>query len=289
MFDLSIIILSYKSKKDLERLLPSVYASRTGFAYEVVVVDNGSGDGTADWMETQAKNTEYKNLKLIRNQNTGFAHGNNLGITQASGRYILLLNPDTKIEPDTLEVMLKFMEENPQVGIAGCKVVKPDGSLDLASRRRFPNPWNAFARLFLRSNKSYNMTDTDEDLTQEVDSVMGAFLLIRRTVMEKIGLLDERFFMYGEDIDWCWRCKEAGFKVWYYPKTSITHYKGSSSKKTPFKALAWFHEAMWLFYEKHYSRRYPFFMNWLVWCGIRLRLSLLVLLNLFKKERVVSK
>ncbi len=289
MFDLSIIILSYKSKSDLGRLLPSVYASKTGFGYEVIVVDNGSGDGTADWAESQIQNPEYKNLKVVRNKNTGFAHGNNLGISRSSGKYILLLNPDTKIEADTLEVMLRFMEARPEVGISGCKVLKPDNSLDLASRRRFPNPWNAFARLFLKHNKNYNMLDSDENQPQEVDSVMGAFLLIRRSVMEKIGLLDESFFMYGEDIDWCWRCKEAGFQVWYYPKTKITHFKGSSSKKTPFKALAWFHEAMWVFYRKHYSRRYPFFMNWLVWCGIRSRLVFLVCLNFFKKDRVVSK
>lgn len=282
--DLSIIILAYNSKNDLGRLLPSVFGSETKYSYEIIIVDNGSNDGTYDWLKAKS----YQ-LKAIRNINTGFAHGNNLGIKQAQGRYILLLNPDTKIEPGTLEVMLSFMDQNQKVGISGCKVIKPDGKLDLACRRRFPNPWNSFKRLFLLSRQDYNFANADENLSMEIDSVMGAFLLVRKSVIEKIGMLDEDFFMYGEDIDWCWRCKQAGYKVWYYPKTFITHYKGSSSRKLPFKALRWFHEAMWIFYRKHYKSQYPFVLNWLVFLGIYLRLTVLIILNLFKKERTVSR
>ena len=289
MFDLSIIILAYKSKADLARLLPSVYTSQTSRTFEVFVVDNGSDDGTVPWLRSESVNGKYKNFRLIENQNTGFAHGNNLAIKQAQGTYILLLNPDTELRPDTLESMLEFMDSKPDVGISGCKVVKPDGSLDLACRRKFPNPWNAFARLFLFSNSNYNMLASDPDKSQEVDSVMGAFLLIRKSLIEKIGLLDESFFMYGEDIDWCWRCKQAGFKVWYFPRTKITHFKGSSSKKTPFKALKWFHDAMWIFYQKHYAGKYFFLLNWLVWLGIYGRLVILTGYNLFKKEKTVSK
>lgn len=287
--DLSIIILSYKSREDLARLLPSVYSSQTRYAFEVLLVDNGSKDGTVEWIKTQSAGGAFKNFRLIENENTGFAHGNNLGIKQAAGKYVLLLNPDTKLQADTLETMLNFMEAKSDVGISGCRVEKPDGSLDLACRRRFPNPWNAFARLFLFSNSNYNMLNSDPSQPQEVDSVMGAFLLIRKSLIDEIGLLDEKFFMYGEDIDWCWRCKAAGMKVWYYPKTRITHYKGSSSKKVPFKALLWFHDAMWIFYKKHYAKKYFFFMNWLVFLGIYGRFTALVLLNLFKKEKIVSK
>lgn len=299
MPDLSIIILSYKSKDDLARLLPSVFASsgitftphpnplpqgergRTG---EVIIVDNGSNDGTFEWAETQ-----LKDLKIIKNSNTGFASGNNIGIKQAYGKYILLLNPDTQIQSDTLEVMLNFMEQREEVGISGCKVVKPDGSLDLACRRKFPNPWNSFKRLFLLSRADYNLTYVDENLEMEIDSVMGAFLLIRRTVVDRIGLLDEEFFMYGEDIDWCWRCKEAGWKVWYYPKTFITHFKGSSSAQIAFRALKWFHDAMWIFYRKHYKNKYPFILNWAVFLGVYFRLALLVIINLFRSKPTVSK
>lgn len=289
MPDLSIVILSYRSKSDLGRLLPSVYSSQTRFSYEVIVVDNGSNDGTFEWLEAWQHLTAPKNFRLIKNQNTGFAHGNNLGLRQARGRYLLLLNPDTELKADTLEIMLAFMESRPKIGISGCKVLKPDGNLDLACRRRFPNPWNAFARLFLLSKTSYNVLDSDENQPQAVDSVMGAFLLIRSAVMQKIGFLDEEFFMYGEDLDWCWRCKAAGYEVWYYPQAQIVHYKGSSSRKTPFRALKWFHDAMWIFYRKHYANQYFFLFNWLVFAGIYGRLFGLVILNFFKQERIVSK
>jgi len=281
---LSVIILSYNSKKDLERLLPSVFSSRCVYVFEVIVVDNGSTDGTVERLQT----TNYK-LQTIQNANTGFASGNNLGIKQSSGKYVLLLNPDTKLEPDTFQVMLDFMEQHPEVGISGPKIVKPDGTLDLAARRRFPNPWNSFKRLFLLDRSNYNYTDIDENLSMEVGSVVGAFLLIRKSVIEKIGLLDESFFMYGEDLDWCWRCKEAGSKVWYYPKTSITHYKGSSSAKTPFRALKWFHEAMWIFYKKHYYKKTNTVLNGLVFLGIYSRLGALTFINLFKANPKVSK
>lgn len=269
---------------------------------EVIVVDNGSSDGTLEWLKLWSMKHEAYNIKSIKNDNTGFASGNNIGIKQASGRYILILNPDTKLEPNALQTMLDFMEKRPEVGIAGCKIIKPDGKLDLACRRRFPNPWNSFQRLILLNNKNYNYGDISENQEMEVDSVVGAFMMIRRIGMSEnrnVGesdfrlpdgnYLDEDFFMYGEDLDLCWRCKEAGFKVWYYPKTFITHYKGSSSAKIPFRALKWFHDAMWIFYKKHYQNRYPFFLNWLVFGGIYLRLFLLLALNFFKTRPKVSK
>jgi len=271
-------------------LLPSVWESKTKFSYEVIVVDNDSQDGTAEWLE-EVKPGEFweRNFEVIKNVNNGFAAGNNLGIKRASGRYILLLNPDTKVAPDTFETMVSFMESRPDVGISGCKLLKADGNLDAACRRRFPNPWNSFARLFLKSNRHYNYSDVPEDTEMEVDSVVGAFLLIRTSVVLKIGLLDESFFMYGEDLDWCWRCKDAGFRVWYYPKTIVTHYKGESSKKAPFKMLKAFHDAMWIFYRKHYYGRYPAVFSWMVWTGIQLRLCALILLNLFRKNPRVSR
>ena len=291
--NLSIIILSYKSKEHLKVLLPSVFGSEgvsfgvdnsARYTAEVIVVDNGSQDGTLQWLQA----TSYP-LQAIPNGNTGFASGNNIGIKKSSGKYILLLNPDTKLEPNTLKEMLDFMESREDVGISGCKLIKADGKLDLACRRRFPNPWNSFQRLFLKNNQNYNYSDISEDQSMEVDSVVGAFLLIRRSVIDKIGLLDEQFFMYGEDLDWCWRCKESGFKVWYYPKVICHHYKGESSKKAPFKALKWFHDAMWIFYNKHYAKKYNFVFNGLVYLGIYCRLGGLVLVNLFKKDPRVSK
>lgn len=289
--DLSIIILSFKSKEHLKVLLPSIQESKTRFSYEVIIVDNDSKDGTSEWVENELRSgrSDVKDFRLIRNINNGFSAGNNIGIRQSNGRFILLLNPDTKIEPDTIEVMIDFMEKNPAVGISGCKLIKADGTLDLACRRRFPNPWNALARFSAVSNTNYNYTDRDENVSMEVDSVVGAFMMIRRPVLELIGYLDESFFMYGEDLDWCWRCKEEGFKVWYYPKTFIHHYKGESSKKAPFRSLKWFHDAMWIFYKKHYADKYPFFFNCIVWGGIYSRLAVLILINKLKSEPRVSR
>jgi GT2 family glycosyltransferase len=317
--DLSIIILSYNSQTDLEQLLPSVFDSEGVFFHpaltpplkggettevdaffpsprgggygrgdsytaEVIVVDNGSTDGTLDLLQT----THYPLLTIV-NTNTGFAHGNNLGIRQAKGDYILLLNPDTKLEKNTLRLMLEFMESHHDVGIAGCKLLKADGSLDLACRRRFPNLKNAFFRLFLGNNRNYNYTEISEDQSMEVDSVVGAFLLIRKSVIEKIGLLDENFFMYGEDLDWCWRCKASGKKVWYYPKAIAYHYKGSSSAKVSFKALGWFYDAMWIFYKKHYLTQSNWVLGGLVWTAIKIRYLMAISINWFRKEKFVSK
>ncbi len=288
MFNLSIIIVTHQSKEHLEVLLPSIFASETKYSYEVLVVDNGSKDGTLDWLQA----TSYK-LQAIANINNGFAAGNNIGIKKSTGKYILLLNPDTKLEANTLQVMLDFMESRQDVGISGCKIIKPDGKLDLACRRRFPNPWNSFKRLFLKNNKDYNYSDVDENQSMEVDSVVGAFMMIRR-VRElenerNSGLLDEDYFMYGEDLELCWKYKKAGFKVWYFPKTFITHFKGASSRKAPQKMLRAFHDAMWIFYKKHYKEKYPFVLNWAVWGAIYLRLMILSTLNLFKTNPVVSK
>lgn len=285
--DLSIIIVSYKSKEHLKVLLPSIFASTKKYSYEVIVVDNDSQDGTAESVGGLLQ--MIPSLKLIENQNNGFSAGNNLGIKQAVGKYILLLNPDTEVKSDTFEIMLDMMENRPNVGISGCKLVKADGKLDLACRRKFPNPWNSFKRLFLLNNKNYNYSNISQDQEMEVDSVVGAFLLIRKSIIDKIGLLDEKFFMYGEDLDWCWRCKEACFTVWYYPRTTVIHYKGESSRKAPFKMLKAFHDSMWIFYKKHYFGKYPAALNWLVFLGIYLRLGVLVIINLFKSEPRVSK
>lgn len=286
---LSIVILSYNSKHDLNRLLPSIFQSKCEFDFEVIVVDNGSKDGTLDWLETWSMEHKVFGIKTIKNSNTGFAHGNNLGIRLAQGKYILILNPDTELKQDTLQIMYDFMEKHKEVGISTCKVILPSGKLDLACRRRFPNPWNSFKRLFLLLNKDYNYSNLNEDATMEIDTCMGAFMFVRKEVFEKIGFFDEDFFMYGEDIDLCFRAKQAGFKVWYYPFTLITHFKGSSSKKTPFIALKWFHDSMWIFYKKHYADSYFFVFNSLVFLGIYFRLFGLFLLNTMKKEKFVSK
>lgn len=272
LMDLSAVIVNYNTKDKLRSCLGAVFASQTDFAFEVWVVDNASRDGSAEMLKR-----EFPQVNLTENEeNLGYAKANNIALRKARGRYLLLLNADVEVGTDTFDKMIKFMDNDPTVGISGCKVVRPNGKLDPACRRSFPDPRSALYRLaglsllFPKSQRfaKYNLSYLPENEIAAVDSVMGAFLLIRRIVMEKIGLLDEDFFMYGEDLDWCWRAKAAGFRVMYAPITTVVHDKGSSSRKAKSLALYEFHRAMALFYDKHYRAEYNFLMNWLVKAGV---------------------
>jgi GT2 family glycosyltransferase len=170
----------------------------------------------------------------------------------------------------------------------GGKVLLPTGQLHEACRRRFPNPANAFLRLFgFRKFSSYNYQNVSVDQEMEVDSVTGAYLMICREIMEKVGLLDEAFFMYGEDLDWCWRVKAAGVKVMYYPKAEITHHLYGSSKFVKFRSVRWAHDAMRIFYRKHYASAHSWIFNQMVYLGINLRMYLVMVVNLFRHEKSV--
>ncbi|MBX4187465.1 MAG: glycosyltransferase family 2 protein [Candidatus Doudnabacteria bacterium] len=281
--DLSIILLNYNTKDLTCKCLRSVFASEINFVYEVIVADNGSSDGSIQMIQQ-----EFPQVILIENKaNLGFSKGNNAAMKQAVGRYFLLLNTDTEIKPDALDESVKYLDEHPDVGIVGGKVLLPDGSLDKASRRRFPNPWNSFLRLFgLKKFSDYNI-DLPIDQIAEVDAVMGAYLMIRKSITEKIGLLDEDYFMYGEDLDWCWQVKQAGYKVVYYPKAEITHYKYGSSQLIPFQTIQLAHQAMKIFYRKHYATEYNWLFNQFVYLGINLRMYLVMLVNILRKKKTV--
>lgn len=293
MTDLSVIIVNFNTKDKLQACLQSVSALKSRLDLEVWVVDNGSSDGSAAMVKTQ-----FPEINLISNEkNYGFAKANNQAIRKSAGRHVLLLNSDVEVELETFDKMVTFMDNNPTVGISGCKVVKPDGLLDQASRRSFPDPASAFyrltglSRIFPNSQRfaRYNLTYLPEDVITEVDSVVGAFLLIRREAVEKIGLLDEDYFMYGEDLDWCYRAKQAGYKVMYVPITQVVHDKGSSSKKIPVRMIYEFHRAMQIFYNKHYRNQYNFFVSGLVSLGIWSRYFFKLSQNFFRKEKFVSK
>lgn len=296
-FDLSVVILAFRGYDKLAASVQAVFASQTNHTYEVIVVDNGSADGTAERFEKEFVGSKYPNLKLIPNKNEGFAKGNNLGIRNSSGKYVLMLNPDTAVQADTIQMCMDYIVANPEIGALGCKLIKADGKLDLASRRSFPNPVNALYRflllpkLFPKSKRfsSYNLLYTSEDETIEVDSLSGAFMLMPRKVLDEVGMLDGQYFMYGEDIDLCYKIKQAGYKVVYFPKTFSYHYKGQSSKKTPYVMLYQFHRSMWIFYKKHYLKKYPVILAWLVYLGIWLRFSVLTTRNFFRKEKFVSR
>ncbi|MDP2932717.1 MAG: glycosyltransferase family 2 protein [bacterium] len=281
--DLSVIIVSFNTKDLLRKCLVSVFASKTSYQFEVLVSDNGSHDESPEMVKA-----DFPQARLLENgANLGFSKGNNVALRLAQGRYLLLLNSDTEIAPDALESSVRYMDKRSDVGILGGKVVLFDGRLDQACRRRFPNPWNSFLRLFgLKRFSDYNI-DAPVDAVMEVDAVMGAYMLIRKSVADKIGLLDEEFFMYGEDLDWCWRAKEEGFKTVYYPPVKVTHYKYGSSRKIPLVTIKAAHEAMRIFYRKHYAPQYNSVLNWLVYAGIFLRMYVVVFLNLFRQKKSV--
>ena len=281
--DLSVILLNYNTRDLTKKCLRSVFDSSTDYRFEVIIADNGSTDGSIEMIKN-----DFPNVKLIENKaNLGFSKGNNVAIRQATGRYILLLNTDTEIRENALDVSIKYLDEHPVVGILGGKVLLPDGSLDKASRRKFPNPWNSFLRLFgFKKFSDYNI-DSPIDQEMEVDGVMGAYLMIGRSVIDKIGLLDEEYFMYGEDLDWCWQAKKAGYKVVYYPKAEIIHYKYGSSQLIPFKTIKMAHEAMKIFYRKHYAKEKNWLFNQFVYLGINLRMYLVMIVNILRKKKTV--
>jgi len=272
MPDLSIIIVSYNTRGLLSDCLRSVCASIGDLSYEIIVVDNCSTDGSVEMVRR-----EFSQVQLIASEyNGGYAYANNLGLRQALGMHLLLLNPDTVLPCTALKDMLAFMQAHPEAGVAGPKLVLEDGSLDLACRRSFPTLDIAFYRLVglsrMHPNSAkynrYNLGYLDPDQLAEVDSVVGAFMWIRREALEQAGLLDERFFAYAEDIDLCYRIKvDHGWKVLYNPAVVVRHFKGQASKQRTTAMTIEFYRAMWLFHQKHYARSTPFFVNWGVAVG----------------------
>jgi GT2 family glycosyltransferase len=287
----------YRAKEEMKVTLNAVFASKTNYSYEVIIVDNDSKDGTVEMIrqdylgrpEIAAKTT------LLENSNEGFSKGNNRGMALAKGDYILLLNPDTKVAEDNFQAMLDFMKTHPEVGMATCKLIKANGEIDWASRRSEPNPKVAFYRLsglqylFPKKFGAYNVLNKHVDEETEVDTIVGAYMMISRNCYSKVGGFDEDFFMYGEDVDLCYRVREAGFKIWYYPKTYSYHYKGQSSKKESAAALYNFHHAMWIYYNKHYRKKSNFLMTAFVYAGVWTRYCQKRLINHFKTDKAISK
>ena len=268
MPDLGIVIVNWNTREHLRRCLGTVVASRGFERCRVVVVDNASDDGSVDMTRRQFPQVEV----IVNDANIGYPRANNVGLrhlgyrgagdVEASApRYALLLNPDTELPRNALARMVKFMDSRPEIGVAGPKLLLGDGSLDKACRRGFPTPMVSFyhysglARLFPKDSRfgRYNMTFADENAELEVDSVVGAYMQVRRAAIERVGLLDEAFFMYGEDIDWAFRIKTAGYKVWYYPAVTVRHYKRAASRQSS-KAQFEFWRAMLIFYRKHFRR-----------------------------------
>ncbi len=255
--ELSIIIVNYNVKEFLLNLLSSIKKSLQNISSEIIIVDNASDDGSVELLKDK-----YPEIKLIvNNSNIGFGSANNQALEIAKGKFLLLINPDTIVKEETFTSMINFFNSHPDAGIAGCKVLNPDGTLQLSCRRGFPGPWTSFtkvmglSKLFPQSKlfAKYNLTYLDENQTYEVDAVSGAFMMIRREVYDKIGGFDKQFFMYGEDLDLCYRTQKAGFKVFYVHTTEIIHYKGESTKRSSIDETKIFYDAMHLFVKKHFS------------------------------------
>jgi hypothetical protein len=282
--DLAIVVLNYNTAGLLRDCLASVFASQGDLSYQVWVVDNASTDGSLAMLRA-----EFPAVHLVANQsNVGYSAGNNVALrrlgfrdrmaesaAQRPPRYVLLLNPDTLVPPTALARMVAFMDARPEIGVAGPRVRRPDGSLDRACRRSFPTPLVSFfrltglSRLFPRSRwlNAYNLEYLPEDAVHPVDAVVGAFMLIRCAAIEQVGLLDESFFMYGEDLDWAKRITEAGWEVWYNPQVTVLHVKEAASRHS-YRARVEFYRALTIFYEKHYRSTTAFWMDWLIRGGI---------------------
>ena len=279
--ELSIIIVNYNVKEFLEPCLNSLKKALSGISSEIIVVDNASDDGSDLLIRRQ-----FPEVKYIQNaKNLGFARANNIAMREAAGRFIVLMNPDTIAQQDTFEELLKFMKNHPEAGMVGCKILNPDGSLQLACRRSFPTPWVAFTRLtglsFLFPKSKifgrYNLTYLPENEIRPVEAISGSFMMVRREVIEQVGMLDEDYFLYGEDLDWCYRTRSAGWTIYYVPTTQIVHFKGESSKKSQLDNVMIFYQSMALFVKKHFRERYFSVTYFLLLIAIWIRAAVSVL------------
>tara|TARA_B100000959_G_scaffold286229_1_gene363958 strand:- start:1066 stop:2802 length:1737 start_codon:yes stop_codon:yes gene_type:complete len=270
--DLTVVIPSYNTRDLMEQAMRTVEEASGDLSVEIIVVDNASHDGSQQMVRDR-----FPHVELICNDsNLGFAGANNLAFRQARGRHILLLNSDTIVRPDTLKTMVGFLDDHPEVGAAGCKILNPDGTLQLDCRRSFPTPSAAIykltglSRLFPNSQRfgRYNLTFLDEDEVAEVDALSGSCMLVRRQALQQVGGLDEAYFMYGEDLDWCYRMRGAGWKIFYVPTTEIIHFRGESGRSRALRIQFRKNEAMAIFVHKHMRRRYRLFPVWLLHVGI---------------------
>jgi len=275
MRKLTVIIVNYNVKSFLKTALISIYKGLQGIKSQIIVVDNCSADGSIEMLKN-----EFPQVELIANDsNLGFSKANNLAIARSESEYICLINPDTLIRENVFHICLEFMDANPETGAAGGRITNPDGTLQLACRRSIPTPWIAFTkfsglgRIFPHSKLfgKYNLTYLDENSISEVEALSGSFMFVRKKTIEDVGLLDENFFMYGEDLDWCLRIKQEGWKIHYLPAAEIIHYKGKSSQTRSLNSTFVFYNAMRIFVKKHFKQGWLWIPGWFLILGISLK------------------
>lgn len=284
---LSVIIVNYNVKHFLEQCLHSVYKAAKGIDTEIFVVDNNSVDGSA-----QLIREKFPDLHFIENkENVGFSRANNQAIRIATGEYILLLNPDTVVEEDTFLKVIGFMDKHPEAGGLGVKMIDGKGTFLPESKRGLPTPWVAFykmfglSKLFPKSRKfgKYHLSYLSENQIHDVEILAGAFMLLRKETLDKVGLLDEAFFMYGEDIDLSYRIILGGYKNYYFPETTIIHYKGESTKKGSLNYVKVFYNAMIIFARKHFSGGKAGVFAFIIHLAIYFRALISILKRVFEK------
>jgi len=284
---LSVIIVNYNVKYFLEQCLHSVKKASENIHLEVFVVDNNSVDGSVEMVRDK-----FPEVILIANKkNVGFSVANNQAIRVSKGEYILLLNPDTIVEHDTFKKVIAFMDNHPNAGGLGIKMVDGQGNFLPESKRGLPTPAVAFykisglSKLFPKSKRfaKYHLGNLDNDETNRVEILAGAFMLLRKSVLDKVGLLDETFFMYGEDIDLSYRIIKAGYDNYYYPEARIIHYKGESTKKGSINYVFVFYNAMVIFAKKHYSQKNARLFSLFINLAIYFR-AFLAILDRFAKK-----
>jgi hypothetical protein len=267
--ELSIIIVNFNTKEITKACLDSIRKWSEGAAWEIIVVDNGSTDGSREMLK------KFTDITLLLNKkNLGFAKANNCGIKIAKGKYILLLNSDTEIRQDSIQTMLRFMDGHLAAGASTCRLDLVSGAMDPACHRGFPTPWVSFTymvgleKLFPSSSifARYHMGYKNMTIPHQVDCISGAFFMARREAVSDVGLLDEDYFMYAEDIDWAYRFKAHGWEVWFNPEASVLHKKKQSGRSNLLRSRAvtteiYFHTYNWLFFKKHYAKKYGPFIS----------------------------
>jgi len=283
--DLSVIIVNWNTKNLLLNCLDSVFKTIKEISFEIWVVDNGSTDGSVE-----AVKSKFPSVKIIKNKkNLGFAKANNQALKQISGRYAVLLNTDTILTDGALEKIFFFMEDNPEVGICGGQLLNEDGS----KQRCFGNVPTLITDLLSKSlleilfPKRYFSKRQKYEIPTEVESITGACMVVRKKAIDEIGLLDEKFFLYYEETDWCYRMRQKGWKVFYHPQAYIYHLRGKSSEKTQNKAIIEFWKSRYNFFKKHYGDKKKFFLE----TGLLIKLiinillySLLTVITFFNKK-----
>jgi len=288
--ELSIVIVNWNTREPLQNCLYSIYNKPSGVNFEVIVVDNASSDDSLEMVEKK-----FTSVKIVKNEeNLGFAKANNQAIKKAKGKYILLLNPDTIILNSALDKMVEFMEQHLDAGAVGCKLLDVNGvaqrswcgfptlfkefshvaMLDnLLDRERVKGLGRILSKISRRNFARY----IDQSAAVEVDTVIGACLMVRREVIDRIGLLDEKFFMYIEEGDWCYRMKKQGWKVYFFPGASIVHLGGESTKQVIDKMLLSRYKSLFHFFRKHYGILYFYVLKYIILVGVVLRMSIFFL------------